>query len=294
MTLTRHLPLEVVRLCYAEDVRSRANIPVGRLAQAFATVPREHYLGGGPWDVVRFGDYITTEDDDPRHLYHDDLVALDRSRGVNNGQPSALAGWLQLLDLEPGNRVYHAGCGVGYYTAILAEVVGPSGSVLAVEIDPDLASRAHANLSHLRNVKVVTADAITYDPGERDAIFINAGVTHPQLLWLDRLRPNGRLVVPITVVRPAPQEPKGVFGSGHMLLVRHVHETYPASFESMVAIYSSPTGRDQTFNAALGKLFQETILEKRADVRSVRRDPHQPGETCWLHGEGFCLSSEAP
>ena len=30
----------------------------------------------------------------------------------------------------------HIGCGVGYYTAIIAEVVGPNGGVIGVEIDP--------------------------------------------------------------------------------------------------------------------------------------------------------------
>jgi protein-L-isoaspartate(D-aspartate) O-methyltransferase len=291
MTLTDRLPLETVRLFYAEDVRSRANIPVGRLAQAFATVPREHYLGGGPWDVVRLGGYVTTEDDNPRHLYHDELVAIDRTRLLNNGQPSSLATWMHLLDLQRGNRVFHAGCGVGYYTAILAEVVGTDGDVLAVEIDSDLVMRAHANLSNLGNVRVVAADAITYDPGERDAIFINAGVTHPQPLWLDRLRPNGRLLLPMTVTLPSPMESKGAVGSGHMLLVRRVAGGYQASFESMVTIYSSPTGRDPQFNAALGRLFRETIVGKRADIRMVRRDPHPPDASCWLHGEGFCLSS---
>jgi protein-L-isoaspartate(D-aspartate) O-methyltransferase len=292
MTMTRRIPLEVVRLCYAEDVRVRANLPMGRLAQAFATVHREHYLGSGPWDVVRPPfTYVTTEDEDPRQIYHDELVAIDRSRLLNNGLPSALAVWLNLLDLESGNHVYHAGCGVGYYTAILAEVVGPDGAVLAVEIDPDLAMQARANLSHLRNVRVVAADAIAYDPGKRDAIFINAGVTHPQPLWLDSLRPNGRLVLPMTVSLPPSPDGKAAGGSGHMLKVRRVQEKFEASFESMVMIYSSPTGRDPHFNAMLGKLFKDTILGNRGDIHSVRRDPHTPDETCWLHGEGFCLSS---
>jgi protein-L-isoaspartate O-methyltransferase len=61
---------------------------------------------------------------------------------------------------------------------------------------------ARANLNHLASVEVVTGDGITYDAGEMDAIFINAGVTHPQPLWLDRLRTSGRLLIPITVMGP--------------------------------------------------------------------------------------------
>ena len=63
--------------------------------------------------------------EDPRDLYHNILIAIDKDRNVNNGQPSALARWIDALDLKTGDRVYHLGSGVGYYTAIMREVVGP-------------------------------------------------------------------------------------------------------------------------------------------------------------------------
>jgi protein-L-isoaspartate(D-aspartate) O-methyltransferase len=72
---------------------------------------------------------------------------LDKAGDINNGQPSALARWIDSMDLKPCARAYHLGCGVGYYTAIMAEVVGPSGSVVGTEVNPDLAARAKENLS---------------------------------------------------------------------------------------------------------------------------------------------------
>ena len=78
-------------------------------------------------------------DADPAHLYHDVLVAIDPARRLNNGQPSYLAFCLDALDLREADCVLHVGCGVGYYTAIAAEVVGPGGRVIGVEIDADLA-----------------------------------------------------------------------------------------------------------------------------------------------------------
>jgi len=131
--------------------------------------------------------------------YHNVIVVLDQARDINNGQPSALAHWINGVELQPGQRVYHLGSGVGYYTAIMAEVVGPGGSVVASEIDADLAARARANLSDYANVEVHTADGGEFDPGECDAMLINAGVTHPHPLWLERLREGGRLVLPITL-----------------------------------------------------------------------------------------------
>jgi protein-L-isoaspartate(D-aspartate) O-methyltransferase len=48
-------------------------------------------------------------------------VAIDAARCLNNGQPSALARWIDAFDLCTGDRVLHVGCGVGYYTPILPD-----------------------------------------------------------------------------------------------------------------------------------------------------------------------------
>jgi protein-L-isoaspartate(D-aspartate) O-methyltransferase len=66
--------------------------------------------------------------------------------GINNGQPSLWAYLLDRLDLMPGEQVLHLGCGTGYYTAIIAELVGLAGRVTAVEIDTTLAEKAEEAL----------------------------------------------------------------------------------------------------------------------------------------------------
>ena len=76
-------------------------------------------------------------------------------RGVNNGSPSLHAGWLHALSLRDGERVAHVGAGTGYYTAILAELVGRKGRVLAIEFDPALTEAARANLADRPNVTVI-------------------------------------------------------------------------------------------------------------------------------------------
>jgi protein-L-isoaspartate(D-aspartate) O-methyltransferase len=238
--------------------------------------------------------YITTADADPRSLYHDVLVAIDPARQLNNGHPSSLASFLDFLQLHRSERVFHVGCGLGYYTAIIAHVVGSGGHVIAVDIDPELALRARSNLAHLGNVTVAVGDGVDYDPGEVDAIFINAGFTHPQSLWLDRLHIDGRLLVPITFMPPSgPGSGQGqmVIGHGNMLLVRHVPERYEASFVSPVSIYSSPSGRDANYNQALGQAYREMMMGKRPQVKSLRRDSHPSDTTCWLHREDVCLST---
>ncbi len=122
----------------------------------------------------------------------------DRSRNLTNGQPGTLTHYIDALNLAPGNRVYHMGAGAGYYTPIMAEVVGATGTVVASEVHPELGLAAQKNLSDRANVTVHKGDGTQFDPGECDAMLINAGMTHPLPLWLDRLRLGGRLLLPIT------------------------------------------------------------------------------------------------
>src|SRR3989442_716766 len=96
----------------------------------------------------------------------------------SNAKKIRLCSWLQRRARDK-DRVFHLGCGVGYYTAILAEVTGASGQVVAVEVDADLAAHARENLAAYPNVAVHDGDGAALDPGACDAMLINAGVTHP-------------------------------------------------------------------------------------------------------------------
>jgi protein-L-isoaspartate(D-aspartate) O-methyltransferase len=149
--------LDEIRHYYAEELRAVANLQSEALVQAFAKVPREHFLGPGPWQV--FSPYSeadwATKDADPEQLYHNLLVVIDAERKLNNGHPSFLASLIEQLELMEGDRVVHVGCRPGYYTAVMAEVVGSRGEVTAIEIDSQLAVRARANLSYLSHVEVI-------------------------------------------------------------------------------------------------------------------------------------------
>jgi protein-L-isoaspartate(D-aspartate) O-methyltransferase len=135
---------------YAEELRFTARLGSRAVIDAFATAPREHFLGPGPWRILSpmaMAEYWTTDDADPHHLYHDVLVAIDEERRLNNGQPSLWARMYDHLDLRPGDHAVHVGAGTGYHSAILAEIVGRAGRVTAIEIDPALAARAGENLA---------------------------------------------------------------------------------------------------------------------------------------------------
>jgi protein-L-isoaspartate(D-aspartate) O-methyltransferase len=277
------------RRFYADEIRFAAALTSAPLVEAFAHVPRERFLGHGPWTIGSMGAGLgkpaRLQTGNVQHLYHNVPVALDIARGVNNGQPGALALWIDALNLTAGDRVFHLGCGVGYYPAIMAEVVGATGRVTAVEVLPDLAGRARENLLDYQNVTVHAGDGAAFDPGQCDAVFINAGVTHPHPPWLDALTEGGRMVVPLTAAAAA------TFGNGIVARITRAHDCFSARVVSRVAIYSCTSMRDPHLEAPLAESLETKQLLK---LRSVLRAPHEPADTCLLHRHDVCLSSAEP
>jgi protein-L-isoaspartate(D-aspartate) O-methyltransferase len=291
--------LSEARLRYAQKIGETAGLASERLIRAFVEVPREDFVGPGPWKILlpeNLWQYRDTPDDNPAHIYRDVLVALDASRHLNNGLPSALARWLDSLDLQEGEEVMHAGCGTGYYTAIVAHVVGPGGKVIAIEFDPDLAARARANLNRYHHVQVVAGSAATYDPGKVDAIFINAGATHPLPLWLDCLRPKGRLLFPMIRWEKGSSFGSGVSGLGVMMLVQRLSAVYRAKLLGPCGIFPCVGALDEDADRLLGEAFGKInwtatpMQGGLADTRSLKRDSHDADSTCLLHGRGYCFS----
>lgn len=275
--------LDEIRHYYAEELRAVANLKSEALVQAFAKVRREHFLGPGPWQVFSPGleSVWATTDADPKHLYHNLLVVIDAEQHLNNGHPSFLAFLIDQLKLKAAEHVVHIGCGPGYYTAVMADVVGPTGQVTAMEIDPELARRAQRNLSYLPQVKIIEGDGGEKDPGPCDAILVNAGVTHPRSMWLDSLRAGGRLILPLTVTG----DEGGTEGA--IIKITREHAGFAASFVAQVGIFPCAGARDADLNEKLKEAF------KRGDeksVRSLRRDKHEASDVCWFHNEQFCLS----
>jgi protein-L-isoaspartate(D-aspartate) O-methyltransferase len=283
--------LATIRRFYAEEIAAVCGLRSAAMVDAFAAVPRERFLGPGPWRLcaadagLRNFAYYDSPDDHPRHVYHNVPIALDESRTLNNGQPSTLAAWMQWVALAPGERIVHVGTGTGYFSAVMSVIVGPTGSIAAFEVDAGLAARARAALSPYENVTVIEGDASAVD-GPVDVVFVNAGATHPHPAWLAALSDGGRLLLPLTV-EMAPNAP----GKGFMLkIVRKESELIP-ELGPMVAVYSCVGARDADLNRRLGQSFMQW---KPGEIRSVRIDPHESCETCWIHGRGFCLSREAP
>lgn len=283
------LGLEARRRFYAEEIETLAGLRTPALVEALATVPRERFLPPGPWFVRTEADFggpaRRTPDADPRHVYHNLAIAIDPARQLFNGQPSLVAMLIEALAPAPGGRVLHVGAGTGYYSALMARAVGASGRVVAIEVDPALASGALANLADVSWVDVRHGDG-TGPLEPFDGILVNAGVTHPLATWLDALAPGGRLVVPITSTGGVPAFGPAI-GKGIVVLVTREPKRFAARAVTFVAIYSALGIRDPGMDARIGEALKRNPFPR---LSSLRRDAHKPSPSCWLHGDGWCLA----
>lgn len=295
-------PHEQIRHWYAEELRYAARVSSPAVIGAFAIVPRERFVGPGPWRIrspMNMDEYWSTADANPQSVYHDVLIALDEARGINNGQPSLWARLFDHLDIKPGERVLHLGCGTGYYSAIAAELVGPTGQVTAVEIDATLAEMAREALASWPQCTVSNADGadISFDPV--DVVVASAGATHPLPSWLSALKLGGRLLFPMTTAENLGEAELSTArialsaggGPGVMLLViRQAEHEFSACVLCRAGFIHFRGARDQEVDRRLAAALAR---DWGGSVRSLRRDGHAEDETCWLHGSGWCLSRRA-
>lgn len=283
--------LTVVRRAYARQILARTGIAYNQsLEDAFATIPRERFVGEPPWQLSQGRRrYAALASGDPAVLYQDVLIALAPERGVNNGSPSLHALWLNALNPCEGERVVHIGAGTGYYSAVLARLVGPHGHVVAVEFDPALAKLAGANLADMKNVTVVQGDGAEWPREPADCIYVNFAVVQPAEAWLDQLAQGGRLIFPLGL--PAVWGGKRNRHSlqGASFLVERRAGGLAASwlgepsFVSAEGVLAGSEGE----RAALAVAFES---DGAPSARSLSRGEDTPIERCWLRGEGWCLS----
>lgn len=277
-------PIEQTRRFFADGLRVTAHMGNERLVDAFAAVPRERFAGPGPWRVLNWWDgYWTTPNADPRWLYHNVLIALDEARRLNIGEPNLWAYHLDRIALREGERVLQIGTGSGYFTAILAETVGRGGKVDGIEIDETLAERARRNLDLWSAATVHQGDAAEPIDGQWDVIVAFAGATEPQAWWLDALADGGRLLLPMTAADFAI--------TGFMLRLDRHGEELAARSVGRVAFYPCIGARTPKGEASLRRALTDTAGQQA--LRCLRRDPHAEGDSCWLHGDGWCLSKRA-
>ncbi|WP_335986664.1 methyltransferase, FxLD system [Glycomyces sp. MUSA5-2] len=175
-------------------VKSRAD--VGRsvdeaILDAVRTVPRHAFTPG-----------LTLEE-----AYANTSPIMQRdAHGVSISSVSApwlQAAMLQQAQLRPGMRVLEIGSG-GYNAALIAELVGPAGTVVTLDIDAEVIARAEQGLAaagYGDKVTVVQGDGEfgAAEHGPFDRILVTVGAPDIPPAWVDQLTEDGRLIVPLRI-----------------------------------------------------------------------------------------------
>lgn len=160
------------------------------VADAMRKVPRHLFLPGLDPDDAYLNQAVTIKPNP------DGPLALSCA-----SVPSMVALMLTQLDLHPGQRVLEIGAGTGYNAALLAELVGPKGSVTTIDVDPGVALYARDRLSETgyQHVTVMERDGLLGAPenGPYDRIIATVGMWDLPQSWWDQLTPDGQIVVPL-------------------------------------------------------------------------------------------------
>lgn len=181
--------IEQLHQTLVEHLRQKNLFDNPSVDRAFTSIPRHLFLPHLP----------------PEQAYQDNAIPLkyDGSGEMlsSSSQPTMMAIMFQQLALEQGMNVLEIGTASGYNAALMKYVVGANGHVTSLEIDNELANQAQDNLANAgySNVNVVNTDAVNgYSPrAQYDRIVSTVGVWDIPSKWLQQLKNQGRLVVPI-------------------------------------------------------------------------------------------------
>src|SRR5690606_10589322 len=173
---------DAYRAALVDQLRELGAIRTERVAGAFRAVPRHLFLPQVPLEEAYANEAVVTKRDEQG-------VALS-----SVSAPRLVAMMLEQLRMEPGQRVLEIGSG-GFNAALLAELVGPQGSVTTMDIDPEVVDRARTTLdaAGYRQVRTLCADgefgAAEYAPFDR--IIVTVGAYDLPPAWVEQLAEGG-------------------------------------------------------------------------------------------------------
>jgi protein-L-isoaspartate(D-aspartate) O-methyltransferase len=136
------------------------------------------------------------------------LADLDRALPIGFGQtisqPLVVAFMLEQLDPQPGHKILDIGSGSGWTSALLAEIVGSKGKVIAVEIVPALKEFGEHNAGKYNFIEKGILEFVCVDGSKGysqeapfDRILASASGRELPLAWKEQLKIKGKIVAPI-------------------------------------------------------------------------------------------------
>ena len=170
----------------------RGGLTSPAVRRAFLAVPREVFV---PEAAARDG---------LEAVYRDEVIVTARDEREtpisSSSQPSMMAPMLEQLRLDEGQRVLEIGAGTGYNAALLAELVGATGQIVSVELDPAIARGARRALRECgTRARVVQGDGREgwQKAAPYDRIIVTASAAEVPPAWFSQLAEGGLLELPL-------------------------------------------------------------------------------------------------
>ncbi len=164
-----------------------------RVEAAFRTVPRHLFLPDVALERVYSDQAIPTKFENGRAI-------------SSSSQPAIMAIMLEQLNLQPDQHVLEIGAGTGFNAALMARLVGEQGQVTTVDLDEDTAAAARQNLAAagFERVNVICGDGIAGYTANApyDRIILTVGGWDIAPDWLEQLKPDGRILLPLSINGP--------------------------------------------------------------------------------------------
>lgn len=157
-----------------------------RIIKAFRKIKRADFL---PEDIKSLAEQNT---------------ALPIGFGQTISQPLVVAFMIEQLQPEPNDKILDIGSGSGWTTALLAEIVGEEGKVIAIEIIPGLKEFGEKNVEKYNFIEKGIVEFICADGSKGhqkeapfDKILASASARELPPAWKNQLKVKGRIVTPI-------------------------------------------------------------------------------------------------
>ena len=264
--------LEQAQAIYHETPLSEAT------QKAYLETPRHQFVrryrrwGVKEWSEVNEGnleEHLAT-------LYSDRALILfgedDNDVPSTISQPSFVLRMLDMLQLEPGQKIFELGTGSGWNAALMGNLVAPNGCVYSLELIPEVAQTASATMDALgiKNVNVIEGDAGEgYAAGAPyDRAIFTAGAYDLPHAFFEQIKEDGLLLIVI----------KSEGGGDTLFLLRKEHD----HFESMEAM---PCGFVQMRGKYQLESWKPTDLEALPEWSELQQKPVGT-KPFWWGGKG--------
>ncbi|MDD3007054.1 MAG: protein-L-isoaspartate(D-aspartate) O-methyltransferase [Candidatus Pacebacteria bacterium] len=149
------------------------------------------------WRKIDRADFIP--DDVKKYAYENTPLPIGNGQTIS--QPQVVALMLELLQPKRGEKILDVGSGSGWQSALLAEIVGETGSVTAIERIPELFALGKNNLEkyNFHNIESIEGDgtALIKQAGYYDKIIVAAASDSVPEVLKSELKVGGTMIIPI-------------------------------------------------------------------------------------------------